>query len=105
MSAPATQLSLSLPSASERRFWDFCERNPHILGALEDLALELYAAGAKRIGVKAMWEKLRMDAAVRTDSRDWKLNNTYTAPMARMLIAFHPELASVIETRSRRDGS
>ena len=85
----------------EQRFREFCDRNPHILHELERRALRLHAVGAPRIGVKAIYEAMRYDAAVRTDSTP-KLDNSFTALFARQLIAYHPELSSVIETRTRR---
>lgn len=86
----------------ERRFAEFHKRNPHIYVELERRALALVGKGAHRIGVKALWEVLRYDAAVRSDDRPWRLNNSYTALYARLLIARRPELAEVIETRERR---
>jgi hypothetical protein len=86
----------------QERFADFCERNPHILEELESRALLLRSRGARRIGVKAIWEAMRFDAMVRTDTRDFKLNNDFTALYARLLIERHPLLADVIETRERR---
>lgn len=83
------------------KFADFHERNPHVYQAIEARALRLLASGARRIGVKAIWESLRVDAALRVDSRDWRLNNNYTACYARLLIERHPQLADVIETRAR----
>lgn len=87
----------------ERRFAEFHRANPHILAELERRALALVGVGAPRVGVKAIWEAMRYDALVRTDSRDWKLNNSYTALYARLLIHRRPELADVIETRQRRE--
>lgn len=85
----------------ERRFADFHARNPHILAELERRALRLLAVGASRIGVKALWESMRYDAMVRTDTREWKLNNDFTALYARLLIERNAQLATVIETRRR----
>ena len=106
-----TQLTLPVDSPAwlerpttglEARFKRFHDANPHIYEELEERAFALLRAGAGRIGVKALWEAMRYDAAVRTDSRDWKLNNSYTALYARLLLHRHPELSDVIETRRRR---
>lgn len=87
----------------ERRFAEFHAKNPHILRELERRAMRLLEVGAPRIGVKALWESMRYDALVRTDARDWKLNNSYTACYARLLIDRNPQLAGVIETRRRHE--
>jgi len=45
---------------------------------------------------------MRYDHAIATRGEDLKLNNSYTAIYARLLLARCPELAEVIETRERR---
>lgn len=87
----------------ERRFAAFHATHPHIYRELEARALALVGKGAPRLGVKALWESMRYDAAVRSDDRPWKLNNSYTALYARLLIHHHPQLADVIETRARKE--
>ena len=89
----------------ERKFADFHAKNPHILAELERRAIRLLQVGARRIGVKAIWESLRYDALIRTDTREWKLNNSYTASYARLLIDRNPQLADVIETRRRHESA
>ncbi|MFE4018007.1 hypothetical protein ACFXPZ_11420 [Streptomyces sp. NPDC059101] len=80
------------------RFLAFDAEHPYIYRALERLAAERLAAGATRVGLKALFEDLRwqLPAGVRG------LNNDFTALYARKLIADHPHWASAFELRRRR---
>lgn len=84
---------------NERAFAAFVAANPHVYRELEERALRLHRAGRRRIGVKAIIEAMRYDWAVRTDAPDYKLNNSHTAFLARLLLHNRPELEGVIETR------
>lgn len=92
-------------SPIERRFADFHARNHHILRELERRALALYHRGVTRISIALLWESMRYDALVRSDSRDYRLNNDYRALYARLLIDRNPQLAGVIETRRRHEAA
>lgn len=93
-------------SPLERRFRDFHEAHPDVYRELEARCFALLRAGRTRIGLKAVYEALRFDRLVRTDGPEpWKLNNSYTALYARLLLSEHPKLAGVIETRQRRRGA
>ncbi|KUM99337.1 hypothetical protein AQI95_39535 [Streptomyces yokosukanensis] len=80
------------------RFRAFDSQHPWIYRALERLVEERLAAGAERVGMKALFEALRW----RRPHGVKGLNNNYTALYARRLLAAHPEWASVIEVRRRR---
>lgn len=86
----------------ERRFAEFHKRNPHVYAEFERRAMELYRAGATKIGVKAIAERIRWDVRVRTLGDEFKVNNSWVSLYARLLIHRRPELADVIETRQRR---
>lgn len=87
----------------DARFERFHEENPHVLLEMLRLARARIAAGATRVGVKSLWEELRVTLRVSVrDDGDWKLNNSFTAPYARALIAAAPELGAFIETRRRK---
>lgn len=87
----------------ERRFAEFHAANPHVYAEFERRALQLYRAGAQRIGAKAIAERIRWDVHVRTLGDEYKLNNSFVSLYARLLIHRHPELADVIETRQRKE--
>jgi hypothetical protein len=80
------------------QFRAFDAAHPWVYRALERLVTQRLAAGATRVGMKALFEALRW-----RHPRGVKgLNNNYTALYARRLLADHPEWSSVIETRRRR---
>ncbi|MFF4714470.1 hypothetical protein ACFY2V_24150 [Streptomyces eurythermus] len=85
------------PTISEQ-FRTFDAEHPWIYRALERLVEERLAAGAERVGMKALFEALRWSRPVGVKG----LNNNYTALYARRLLAAHPGWASVIEVRRRR---
>ncbi|MEU9369591.1 hypothetical protein AB0D71_33935 [Streptomyces avermitilis] len=80
------------------RFWAFDTEHPYVYRALERLTADRLAAGATRVGLKALFEDLRwqLPAGVRG------LNNSFTALYARKLIEDHPQWASAFELRRRR---
>jgi hypothetical protein len=95
------------PAKISARFEAFHKANPHVLGEMLRLARARVAAGATRIGVKALWEELRValakrDLAYDADFKAFKLNNSFTALYARALIELEPSLGNVIEIRRRK---
>ena len=83
------------------RYQAFIKANPHVLTEALHLARARLAAGEKRIGAKALWEELRRSIKVKKLG-SYKLNNDYTALLARDLIAADPRLERVIELRERK---
>ena len=83
-------------------FIEFHRRNPHIYHLLKDYALLVKRAGRK-IGMKALFERIRWDYMVQSRSQtEYKLNNNFTAYYARLLMDAEPELAGFFETRGRQ---
>lgn len=77
-----------------QRQWDAFRRRRHdLLSLLLRWAFRDLGAGARRISVKAYWERLRAMGVER------QLNNTFTSYAARWLIAQDRRLAKVIELR------
>lgn len=98
------QMTLDLQrreDALDRAFRAFDEENPHVRHELVRLTRELVAAGARRVGMKMLFEVLRW-SHLRTTGRDFRLNNNYTARYARSIMAQHPDLDGVYETRELR---
>lgn len=83
------------------RYRSFILANPHVLEEALHLARGKLASGAKRIGAKALWEELRTSIHVKKLGA-YKLNNDYTALLARELISIDPRLERVIELRERK---
>lgn len=86
----------------QQRYEQWRDANPWVLPALARLLDDWSAHGGRRVGVKAATEWLRFFYAQRIDSADFRCNNSYTSRIARDLIARHPHLANVIETRELR---
>ncbi|KUN02126.1 hypothetical protein AQI95_29075 [Streptomyces yokosukanensis] len=80
------------------QFHAFDREHPHVYSVLEELTAERLAAGATRIGLKALFEALRW----RLPEGVGGLNNNFTALYARKLIADHPHWAFAFELRRRR---
>lgn len=65
---------------------------------LERLTAERLAAGATRVGLKALFEDLRWQLPAGVSG----LNNSFTSLYARKLIEDHPHWAPAFELRRRR---
>ena len=99
-----TQLSFDeqrREDAIDRAFAAFHEANPHVMAELVRLTRELRGRGVQRVGMKMLFEVLRW-SALRTTGDDFRLNNNFTARYARRIMAAHPDLAGVYETRDLR---
>lgn len=81
-----------------QRFELFHAMNPHVARALEALARQWLAHHSK-VSVKAMFERLRWEYGVRTKGDVMRLNNSFTAFYARLLIERRPDWADAIDTR------
>lgn len=104
--APSTDepLKSRRPTIQER--WEtFDAANPHVFESALRLARTRLERGERRIGVKALWEELRRTLAkwaLDEGEDEYKLNNDYTACLARKLLEVEPRLVGVIELRERR---
>ncbi len=96
--APIVQPPMIRGATLAERFEAFHRLNPHVYAAIERQALRLVAQGQKRIGVKAIAEDLRR-GRVATTGDDWRINNSWPAFYARMLVKRYPGLANIIEMR------
>lgn len=96
--APIVQPPMIRGATLAERFEAFHRLNPHVFAAIERQALRLAAQGEKRIGVKAITEDLRR-GRIATTGDDWRINNSWPAFYARLLVKRHPGLEGVIEMR------
>lgn len=106
-----TQLALDLQplitpdhepeSSIQDRFDAFHDANPHVANALEALA-DQWLANHPRVGMKALFERLRWESGIQTRGDVWRLNNSFTALYGRLLIQRRPEWADAINTRELR---
>ena len=87
----------------EEAFRRFHRENPHVYERLKRLAFKLKVRGVDRWGMKALYEILRYEEAVATNSPAalYRLNNNFTALYARMLMEREPDLEGFFEVRER----
>lgn len=82
------------------QFVAFHNANPHVYAELRRLALELRAKGHRRAGIQMLFEQMRWQWYQRTtDVSGFKMNNSYGAYYARMLMERESELAGFFATR------
>lgn len=84
----------------KQTFAEFHAENPHVFRRLLELARE-YAARHERFGVKALVERLRWDASLRTHGRTFKLDNSHVANYARLLWDLDPALRPYFRVKER----
>lgn len=78
----------------------FHEHNPQVWRLFERFALEAVEHGAKRIGARLVWERMRWHTRVETNDRTYKLNNNWIAFYSRKFLQEHPEHPELFETRN-----
>jgi hypothetical protein len=79
------------------------EAHPELFALVCRFALEAVRAGRRRIGIAAVWERIRWHFDVERDpSSSYRLNNSFRAYYARRFAAAHPEHAELFETRRLR---
>lgn len=89
-------------SALQRAFDEFHAANPHVYEMLVRFARVALAAGRKRIGIGALYERMRWETWVTTTGPEFKLNDHHRSRYARLMMAQEPDLAGVFETRALR---
>lgn len=80
-------------------FGVFLATNPDVYGSCVAIARDLKSRGLIRFGMRAIFERLRWMYALQTKGEDFNLNNTYTAPMARLIMRREPDLVGFFEIR------
>lgn len=99
---PEDPAFLVVPSTDlEQRFKAFHEKNPHVYRRIEEKALELARAGRSRIGIAELVEDLRYDPSLRSAGEAFKLNNSYRAFYARLLVHRQKSLEETIQLRKQ----
>lgn len=85
----------------EERFAAFHAENPHVFAELLHLAREWLDKGATYVSIKALWEACRVSLRAHGPG-EYKLDNSFTASFARLLIETEPRLEGVIRLRRRK---
>ncbi len=92
-----TQDSMSLAE----RFTDFHRKSPEVYSTLVALARQWVAAtGRRRLGIATLFERARWELAITTSDPDFKLNNSYRAYYARLIMAREPDLVDLFAVRT-----
>ena len=70
----------------------------------EDLALKVAKTGRNRFSADAILHQIRWEYQVERGNSEFKINDHFSAPLARWFLARHPDLAKqkFFETRVRR---
>jgi hypothetical protein len=95
-------LRFAWDATTAARFAEYHAANPQVYLALRRFALEARRAGRDRMGMKALFERVRWFTEVETTGDSFKVNNSYTAHYARLLMACEPELIGFFETRKAK---
>jgi hypothetical protein len=99
------QLAL-LADPIEERFIEFHHANPHVYRALVDMARKWKQSGNTTCSMKMLFEVLRWQAGISTQSADpFLLNNTYTSRYARLIAANERDLAGLFNMRQLKEGN
>ena len=99
MNAPILPFDRCGETPLERRAVAFDAANPDVYDSLVRLAREVKRHGVRRVGMKALFERLRWDHALKTQGARFKLDNGFTAYYARLLMQRNPELRGLFELR------
>ncbi|HVX20934.1 MAG TPA: hypothetical protein VHB02_06285 [Acidimicrobiales bacterium] len=87
----------------EQRFPYWAERHPEVIEHVERLALTAAKRGVRRLSMKSLFEMARAAAVFDTTAPErWRLTNSMAAPLGRLLVERHPELAELFKFRTRR---
>lgn len=84
------------------RFAAFHAAHPEVYAEMRRLALDAVRAGRKRLGAKALAERVRWEFGVAKGDEEFAINNSYVALYARLLEEQEPALVGVFETRARK---
>lgn len=101
------QLEIDVPEDGISWKWrqraaEFHEANPHVYRLLVQYAREMRAAGHRRVGIELLWNRMRWDWMLDTDSGDdFKLNQNFKAWYARRIMEREADLRDLFETRRR----
>jgi hypothetical protein len=89
------------PEASiAQRFARFHADNPQVYSMLVSLARDLRTRRPRKLGIKMLFEVLRWQYYVQTDTdEEYKLSNDFTAPYARLIMEREPDLQGAFNTK------
>ena len=75
--------------------------NPKVYETLVALARQWVArTGRHKLGIATLFERTRWEIALATTDADFKLNNSYRAYYARLIMRREPDLAGLFDLRA-----
>lgn len=89
-------------SKAERDFYAFHADHPHVYAELVKLARRAKRRGARKLGIKMLWEVMRWNLFIQTSTEDWKLNNNFPAYFARLIMKRELDLVGMFDLRRAR---
>lgn len=92
------QLSL-FNEQTESRFREYHETNPEVYEWFKKFAFQKIRGGAKHVGAKAIFERIRFDSPVMATGDAFKINNSMTPFYARLFQRDFPQYSGLFETR------
>lgn len=103
---PSTWRLIMSTEATMRAFARFHNENPDFFEEILRLARQAKAQGKSRISMRLIFEviRFRRTLAIQGDG-EFVVNNSFTAPFARMVRAQDPELGKLFEIREQRSRS
>lgn len=82
-----------------RAFLEYHRERPFIYKEFKRFAYEMLFQGRERYSAKTIMERIRWEVDLKNTREDFKINNTFTAMYARVLMARHPEFSKFFELR------
>ena len=98
------QKNLTPRANTDERFAEFHRCNPQVYQALRAVSLDTRRVGVRRWSVDAAMHIVRWRYRLQTKGDEFRINNSYSALYARLLMEREPELAGFFELRKRRNG-
>lgn len=90
--------------STDAKFEKWITANPHVLDLFINLASAMQSRGRKRIGAKAIVERMRWEHMYTTKGDEFRLNNLFTSRLVRRAITKQPSLAAMFELRALKEG-
>jgi hypothetical protein len=87
------------PSLAEEKFLEFHKKNPRVYSQLVKLANQAHSRGKRKISIELIVNVVRWYSVLQTKGDDFKINNNYKSFYARKIMAEHPHLAGMFNTR------
>lgn len=87
---------------TESRFREYHEANPEVYAWFKKFAFQKIRNGAKHVGAKAIFERIRFDSPVMATGDPFKINNIFTPYYARLFMRDYPQYSGIFETRKAK---